>query len=51
MYVRTYIETTERHRLDPMSNDTGSLWMPLDKRNEDCGNDEDEDDNVDDSEN
>ena len=40
----------ERHRLDPMSNATGSFRMPSNVRNENCGNDSDNDDNNNDDE-
>ena len=45
--LRTYLETTERHSLDPMSNATGSFRMPPNIRNEDWGSDDNNDDNDD----
>ena len=47
MCVRTYIETTERYRLDPLLNTTCNFCMPPDKRNEDYGDDNSDDGDAD----
>ena len=46
--LRSYLETTEKRRLDLMSNATGSFRMPPNVQNKYCGNNGDDDENDDD---